>query len=135
MSESPTALLDFAEPRQVPERTTAAWLAGDAEAFAAEFTDDALVVIAGHYLRGHAQVLGYVTKAFAGPMKGTGVISNPIHLSYLDQDTVLLITDGGVLAPGETAPAPERSLYGTWILSRRDGRWGISAYHSSRPAS
>jgi uncharacterized protein (TIGR02246 family) len=121
--------------RGVPERTTIAWRDGDAEAFAAEFTDDSLVVIAGRYLKGHAQILGYITRAFTGPMKGTEVVSDPVSVSYLDTDTALLITEGGVRAPHEAAIPAERALRGTWILSRRDGTWGISAYHSSQMAS
>jgi uncharacterized protein (TIGR02246 family) len=136
MSEQTTATLvaDDEALRGIPERTTIAWRDGNAEAFSAEFTDDSRVVIAGYYLQGHEQILGYITKAFAGPVKGTQVISEPVDITYLDQDTAMLITEGGVLVPGETTVAPERALRGTWILSNRNGTWGISAYHSSKMA-
>ncbi|HEY3868443.1 MAG TPA: SgcJ/EcaC family oxidoreductase [Actinocrinis sp.] len=128
-----TAVADDIEAalRAVPERTTAAWAAGDAAAFSAEFDQDAKVVIAGTYLRSHQEILKYVTFAFSGPVKGTRVVSDPVEILRLDRDTALVMTEGGVLVPGEAEIAPERALRGTWILSKRGEDWRITAYHSS----
>jgi uncharacterized protein (TIGR02246 family) len=117
--------------RGVPERTTAAWDKNDAGAFAEVFTRDTKVVIAGTYLQGRDQVFAYISAAFAGPIKGTRVVSDPVSVEYINADTGLVMTEGGILLPGEASVAGERAIWGTWVLAREDGQWRIRAYHSS----
>lgn len=115
----------------VPERTTNAWANLDASAFAEVFTRDTKVVIAGTYLQGRDAVLSYISAAFSGPLKGTTVISAPVSTEYINAETGLVITEGGVLLPGEMDVSAERAIRGTWVLAREDGEWRIRAYHSS----
>jgi uncharacterized protein (TIGR02246 family) len=117
--------------RQVPERTTSAWTSHDASAFAEVFTRDTEVVIAGSYLRGRDEVRSYMSAAFSGPLKGTTVISAPVSTEYINAETGLVITEGGVILPGETDVSAERAIRGTWVLAPEDGEWRIRAYHSS----
>lgn len=124
-------LTDEAALRRVPERTTAAWASHDANAFADAFTADAKVVIAGTYLRGRDEVRSYMSAAFSGPIKGTTVVSNPVSIEYINIDTGLVITEGGVVLSGETDVSAARAIRGTWVLIVKDGEWRISAYHSS----
>jgi uncharacterized protein (TIGR02246 family) len=126
-----SALTDAAALRSVTERTTEAWAINDARAFADSFTADAKVVIAGTYVRGRDEVRSYMSFAFGGPIKGTTVISDPISIEYIGVHTGLIITEGGVVLPGETDVAAARAIRGTWVLTVEDGEWRISAYHSS----
>jgi len=130
-SKTPLTFTDEATLRRVPEHTTEAWAKHDASAFANVFTEDAKVVIAGTYLRGRDKIRAYMSVGFAGPIKGTTVVSDPVSVEYLDRDTGLIITEGGVLLPGETAVSAERAIRGTWVLSVKDGEGLICAYHSS----
>ncbi|MEO6703877.1 MAG: SgcJ/EcaC family oxidoreductase [Jatrophihabitantaceae bacterium] len=114
--------------------TSAAWAAGDAETFSLAFAEDAVVVIAGVLLQGRCAVRSYIGAAFAGPMRGTCVHSEPVYLRQLTTELVLVITQGGVYLPGEAQVAPDRSLRASWVFSRSEPGWLISAYHSSRPA-
>jgi uncharacterized protein (TIGR02246 family) len=116
---------------QVPERTTNAWASLDASAFAGVFTRDTKVVIAGTYLQGRDEVRSYISAAFSGPLKGTTVISSPVSIEYINAETGLVITEGGVLLPGEVDVSAERAIRGTWVLAPEDGEWRIRAYHSS----
>jgi uncharacterized protein (TIGR02246 family) len=124
-------LTDEAALRRVPERTTEAWASHDASAFADAFTADAKVVIAGTYLRGRDEIRSYMSAAFSGPIKGTSVVSDPVSIEYIDVDTGLVITEGGVVLPGETTVSAARAIRGTWVLTVKDGEWRIRAYHSS----
>jgi len=117
--------------RRVTERTTEAWARHDADAFAETFTKDAKVVIAGTYLRGRDEVRSYMSAAFSGPIKGTTVTSPPVSAEYINAETGLVITEGGVVLPGERAVSPERAIRGTWVLAVEEGKWRIRAYHSS----
>jgi uncharacterized protein (TIGR02246 family) len=117
--------------RQVPERTTAAWAGHDPSTFADVFTTDTEVVIGGTYLQGRDQVRSYMSAAFSGPIKGTTVISAPVSTEYINAETGLVVTEGGILLPGETDVAGERAIRATWVLTVEDGQWRIRAYHSS----
>jgi len=117
--------------RDAVKRTSVAWSAGDAYAFAAVFTEDTKVVISGDYYRGRGAVDAYMTAAFSGPAKGTNVVSDPVEISYLGGGAALIITEGGILAPGEAAVPPERALRATWVFNKYGEEWLISTYHSS----
>jgi uncharacterized protein (TIGR02246 family) len=126
-----SAITDELVLRRVPEGTTKAWASHDAGAFAEAFTRNTKVVIAGTYLRGRDEVRAYMSAAFSGHLKGTTVISDPVSVEYINAETGLLITEGGVVLPGETRVAAERAIRGAWVLATEDGQWRICAYHSS----
>jgi uncharacterized protein (TIGR02246 family) len=126
-----TATADDIVLYRVLERTGEAWGRGDGEAFAAAFSPTTNVVIAGNYLVGRDAVRAFITAAFAGPMRGTRVVIDPVYLKRFAPDVALVVTEGGVLVPGETEVAPERGIRGTWLLGQVDGEWLVAAYHSS----
>jgi uncharacterized protein (TIGR02246 family) len=125
------SLTDEAALRRVPERTTEAWASYDANAFADAFTEDTKVVIGGTYLRGRGEVRSYMSAAFSGPIKGTTVASDPISVEYFSVDAGLVITEGGIMLPGETFVSAAHAIRATWVLTAKDGEWRIRAYHSS----
>jgi uncharacterized protein (TIGR02246 family) len=100
-------------------------------AFADVFTADTKVVIAGTYLQGRHQVYAHIPAAFAGPVKGTRVVSDPVSVEYMNADTGLVMTGGGILLPGEAAVSAERAIWDACVLAQEDGQWRIRAYHSS----
>ncbi len=125
------AMIDKAALHQVPARTTQAWANHDPDAFARVFAKNTKVVIAGHYLKNRDEVRAYISEAFSGPVKGTRVIMDPVSAEFMSADTGLVMTEGGILLPGETSVAAERAIRGTWVLAMEDGEWRIRAYHSS----
>ncbi|MEK8107737.1 SgcJ/EcaC family oxidoreductase [Micromonospora sp. M12] len=134
MSNSTTLPLsaeDEAAVRDVPQRIIAAWAAHDADAFAATFTEDGSMILPGVFHLGRDEIRGFMTQAFAGPYRGTRVTGSPTAVKVLAEDTVLVLTEGGVLAPNETEPAAERAVRASWLLVRRDGRWLLTAYQNS----
>jgi uncharacterized protein (TIGR02246 family) len=50
-----------------------AWEAGDAEAFVADYTDDASVIQSGVYEKDREEIRTNMTAAFAGPLNGSRV--------------------------------------------------------------
>lgn len=133
-SDNMSAILagDEAAIQDVPERIVAAWAVNDADAFAAMFAEDGSLILPGDvYLRGREEVRSFMAKAFAGPYRGTRVSGKPLALKPLGPDTALLITQGGILAPGETEVSAERAIRASWVLIRRGQEWLITAYQNT----
>jgi len=111
-------------------RIVAAWAKNDADAFADTFTEDGSLILPGVFLTSREEIRSFMTKAFAGPYKGTNVTGTPLAMKPL-ADGALVITQGGVLAPGETEVAPERAIRASWLLARKGSAWHITAYQNT----
>lgn len=115
----------------VPGQIVAAWAKQDAGAFARTFTPDGTMILPGVYQKGQDQIRAYMTAAFTGQLKDTRVTGQPIDLRFLTPDSALVITKGGVLAPGETEVSADRAIRATWVIVRHDGDWRLAAYQNS----
>jgi uncharacterized protein (TIGR02246 family) len=111
-----------------------AWAAGDAEAFVADYTEDATVVQPGVYKKDREEIRATMAAAFAGPLSGSRATDHPSSIRFLTDDTAIVISEGGIIFPGQDAVASEGLIRATWVLVRRDGTWRIASYHNS-PAS
>jgi uncharacterized protein (TIGR02246 family) len=129
---SPTMTDDVAAVRNVPQRIVDAWAANDAEAFAGVFTEDARLILPGDiFLKGREAIQSFMAAGYSGPYKGTRVYGDPVDMRQISDDVVLLVTRGGVLAPGETEVAPERTIRATWVIVKQGEDWLISAYQNT----
>jgi len=108
-----------------------AWEANDAEAVVADYLDDASVVQPGVYKRNREVTQSSMASGFAGPLKGSRVIDQPHDVRFLNEDTAIVISSGGIVFPGQNAVPSEGTVRATWVLSKRDGRWFVAAYHCS----
>ncbi|GGZ48852.1 hypothetical protein GCM10010387_49060 [Streptomyces inusitatus] len=132
MSASTSNDTDIAAIAGVPGRIVAAWADNDADAFAEVFAEDSTLILPGDvFLRGREEVRAFMTRAYQGPFKGTRVFGEPLSLRRLAPDVAMVITKGGVLAPGDTEVAPERAIRAGWLLTRHDGEWLITAYQNT----
>ncbi|MER7048115.1 MULTISPECIES: SgcJ/EcaC family oxidoreductase [Streptomyces] len=122
---------DRAAAVAVPGRIVAAWADHDAAAFARNFTPEGSMILPGFYRDGRQQIEEFMAAAFQGPFKGTRVTGTPLALKFLRPDVALVITQGGILAPGETEVADERAIRATWVISKENGEWLLAAYQNS----
>lgn len=111
-----------------------AWEANDAEAFVADYTDDASVIQPGVYEKDREEIRTAMAAAFAGPLNGSRATDHPVDVRFLTDDTAIVVSEGGIIFPGQDAVASERLVRATWVLVRRDDAWRIASYHNS-PAS
>ena len=111
-----------------------AWEANDAEAFVADYTDDASVIQPGVYKKDRDEIRTTMAAGFAGPLSGSRVAAHPVDVRFVTDDTAIVVSEDGIIFPGQDAVASERLVRATWVLVRRDGAWRIASYHNS-PAS
>jgi uncharacterized protein (TIGR02246 family) len=131
-SKQAAAERDEAQVRGVSERIVSAWAKHDADAFAETFTEDgSLILPGGIYLTSREEIRAFMAQGFAGPYKGTQVTGSPIQVKPLAAGVVLMLTQGGVLAPGEKTVAPEREIRASWLIVKRDGQWLLTAYQNT----
>ena len=108
-----------------------AWEANDAEAFVADYLDDASVVQPGVYLKNRQEIQSTMAGGFSGPLKGSRVVDQPQDVRFPNEDTAIVISEGGIVFPGQNAVPSEGTVRATWVLAKRDRRWYVAAYHYS----
>lgn len=115
----------------MPARLVRAWAAHDAGAFAELFTPDGTLILPGVYKKGRDEIREFMAQGYAGRYKGTRVTGSPLDIKPLGADAVALLTEGGVLAPGETELSDAEAIRASWILVRHDGQWQLAVYQNS----
>ncbi|MFC4054688.1 SgcJ/EcaC family oxidoreductase [Actinomadura syzygii] len=120
------------ELRAMFDKMYKAWADGDAAAFADHYTDDATVVMPGVFHQGRDAVRESMAAGFAGPLKGSSAVDEPQDVR-VHGDTAVIVSRAGILMAGASEVPAEGERLATWVLSKRDGRWLVSAY-SNTPA-
>jgi uncharacterized protein (TIGR02246 family) len=122
---------DVAAIEGVLESLYKAWDAGDADAFVADYTEDATVIMPGTYRTSREEVRQGMAESFATFLKGSTTINKLEGIRFLGEDAALAVTETGIRFPGETEVPADRMVYATWVLEKRDGSWLVAAYHNS----
>ena len=68
---------------------------------------------------------------FEGPLKGSRVIDTPQDVRFVNDETAIVVSEGGIVFPGETTCPSDRLVRATWVVAKRNGHWFVAAYHNS----
>jgi len=128
-SNSTSTDADEAAVRAALDDHYAAWAAGDADAFVANYAENATVCLPGVFSVGKAAIRDFMAAGFAGPLRGSTGVDNPISIRLFG-DTAIVVSRGGVLMPGEAAVPAAREVLATWVLVRSDEEWLVASYHN-----
>jgi len=120
------------------DRLAAAWNAGDAAAYGAEFTPDATyVTFDGTALVGREAIVEVHRWLFDGPLKGstmgaTSTGGDAPTVRLLRPDVAHVLTAGAV-RPGDRAETtPDRDSVPSFVLVDDGGGWRVTAFHNTR---
>jgi uncharacterized protein (TIGR02246 family) len=122
---------DEAAVTAVLERVYQAWEANDPHAFVRDYTEDATAIMPGSLRDTRDGIRQRMAAGFDGPLKGSSTHNKQLGIRFLGEDGAVVVSESGILFPGETEVPEPRKVYATWVLQRRDGRWLIAAYHNS----
>jgi uncharacterized protein (TIGR02246 family) len=129
MSDIRTA--DEAAIRAVLDDSYRAWAAGDAEGMVAAYTDDASAIMTGSLRDSREVIRESMAASFAGPLKNTSTSNKQLSIRFLGSDVAIVLSESGILFPGQSEIPEASKVNATWVLEKRDGGWLIAAYHNS----
>lgn len=116
----------------VPQRIQAAWETNDADAFAEVFTDNGSLLMRDHQLTSKEDIRSFMNAGFNGPLKGARVTGWPIEVKFLSENAAMVVTEGGIIMPGQSDIAPENFIRATWVVTRQpDGELNLVSHQSS----
>lgn len=114
-------------PQAVLDQFRAAWDAGDADAYARLFTEDAsYVIFMGDLLAGREQIRQTHHEVFTKWQRGTKLLVKAIDTRQLDESTVVVLTVGGI-GIGEIS----YDKFQTFVMVRNEENWQIAAFHNT----
>ncbi|MFI9450197.1 SgcJ/EcaC family oxidoreductase [Amycolatopsis sp. NPDC052450] len=113
------------------QKVISAWAYNDADTFADVFTEDGTMILPGLYKKGREEIRAYLKDAFADQYKGTQVTGKPVDIRFFSNEVGLLLTQGGVLAPGESEVSDAQAIRAAWFVVKQDGEWKLAAYQNS----
>jgi uncharacterized protein (TIGR02246 family) len=134
MTSAPIPTTDGEEVLAVLTKLYAAWADNDATAFARLYLEDATVAMPGVVHETREEIRDYMAHGFAGPLKGSRAVDEPISVRMLGLDAAVILSRAGILMPGESEIPLDRERIATWVLAKRGGAWWIAAY-SNVPAN
>ena len=116
----------------VAMRIQAAWKANDADRFADTFAENGSLLMRDEQLRGREEIRAFMSKGFDGVFRGAHVKGWPIEVRFLSRTVAMVVTEGGIIMPGETGIADRSFIRATWIVVRcPDGQLQLMSHHSS----
>jgi uncharacterized protein (TIGR02246 family) len=119
--------------RALHRRMLDAWGAGDGEAFAAPFSDDAVFVgFDGSVMRGREQIARVHQELFDRWLRGSRLVEVHIEVRLVGPGIAVVHTIGGTVLRGKAQPAPERDSIQTLVAVSEAGAWSFVSFQNTR---
>ncbi|KRC62206.1 hypothetical protein ASE14_14370 [Agromyces sp. Root81] len=130
MTSTPTSTdADRTSVLEALDRIRAAWDAGDAAAYAAEFTDDAsYVIFAGLHDLGRDAIRRAHVPVFGKWQRGSRMSVQVLDLRFVAPDVAVVLTDGGI---GKGARIGHDKVQ-TFVMVRDGATWRCTAFQNTK---
>ncbi|WP_225730825.1 MULTISPECIES: SgcJ/EcaC family oxidoreductase [unclassified Nocardia] len=118
--------------RELFQRQSDAWAAGDAKAFSEVFTEDAdYITFLGTYHRGRTEIETMHTPLFERFQKGSRLDGAELRFRFLTPD-VAIVQSVGALVKGKGKRTKRNTKVQTTVVVRQDGEWRIAAFQNTK---
>jgi uncharacterized protein (TIGR02246 family) len=126
--------VDEARIRALMDQLVANWDAGDADAYAALFSDDAVYVgYDGIRQEGRTGIAGMHVLLFAGVLRGSRLVGTRIEdIRAIGPDAAVLRAVGTVVLRWQRRPARRRLSRQTLVAQRTGDGWRFVAFQNGR---
>lgn len=115
------------------QRINEAWGEGDADAYAALFTEDAdYVIFDGSLAKGRAAIADVHRPLFEGFMKGSRLSAQVTALRFLAPGVTLVHSKGAVLRKNQRRPSRRALSVQTTVVVKQGDRWLVTAFQNTR---
>ncbi|QIZ00919.1 SgcJ/EcaC family oxidoreductase [Streptomyces sp. S1D4-11] len=131
MTANQTRAADETAIRNVLKGVYEAWNASDADAFVADYTEDASAILPGSYRKSREEIRESMKAGFSTFLKGSTTTDKVLNIRFLNDDAAVVVSETGILFPGETEVPGDRLVVASWVLARQDGKWLLAAYQNS----
>lgn len=109
------------------------WNAGDADAYAEAFTEDAsYVAFDGSRSVGRKQISEMHRGLFRSVLKGSRLVTLEREIRPIAPEAVEIFSKGAVLRRGQSKPSKRALSVQTWVAVKRGSGWRISAFQNTR---
>jgi uncharacterized protein (TIGR02246 family) len=110
-----------------------AWAHGDAEAYAAEFSEDAqYIAFDGSRMNGRAAIEAGHRLLFTRFLRGSRLHTAETEIRLVAPDVALVLAHGAVLKRNQREPSKRRMSVNTTVAVRRDSHWVFVAFQNTR---
>ncbi|WP_018810442.1 SgcJ/EcaC family oxidoreductase [Salinispora pacifica] len=114
-----------------PLRVRGAWDRNDAAGVADAFAANGSMLLGDEQMRGRDAIQAYLGKAFAAGLRGSRVEDEPDDVFFINADTALVISTGGIVSKGESGLSADQRQRISWVVVRDKGEWRLFSYQSS----
>ncbi|MHB1423271.1 MAG: SgcJ/EcaC family oxidoreductase [Gemmataceae bacterium] len=115
------------------EQLATAWERGDADAFAAAFTEDAdYIAFDGTHWKGRREIAECHRPLFQGFFKGSRLAGEWQTIRMLTSDVALIHSKGAILLAGQKKPTRGRLSVQTLVAVKRIEGWRLAAFQNTR---
>jgi uncharacterized protein (TIGR02246 family) len=116
----------------VPQRIQYAWLRNDPDAFADVFVENGSLLLQDNQLLSREEIRGFMRASFLGGLRGAHVYGWPLEVKFLEPNVAVVVTEGGIIRPGEAEIAPENQIRAVWVIRRSaEGVLNLFSHQSS----
>lgn len=110
-----------------------AWAAGDGRTYADLFTADGeMVVFDGTHVAGRENIATYMQFVFDNFLQHTRLSAFVESMRMVAPQTIVMISHGCVLRPGETVCPPPADSRQTNVFVKQRGQWWFSSFQNTR---
>jgi uncharacterized protein (TIGR02246 family) len=129
----PSTDADESAIRAIHFAMIAAWNDGNADAFAAPFSETAdFIAFEGTHLKGRERIEVFHREIFADAVKGSRLEGSVAFVHFLTDDIAVMHSRVRVTLAGRARPMPSRDSMQLTVVRRHEGKWRGEALMNAR---